>query len=60
MHRQSANTLPTPYHCNKFLKDGVCPWEAEGKTCKFPHLAREQYDAELAKMKAEAAAKAKT
>ena len=25
-----------PYHCNKFLKDGVCPFEAAGKKCTFP------------------------
>ena len=45
----------TPLHCSKFLNDGVCPFEKEGKKCKYPHLTREQYDAELARMKAAAA-----
>ena len=44
-----------PFHCNKFLRDGVCPLEKEGKTCKYPHLNQEQYDAEVARLKAEAA-----
>ena len=46
----------TPLHCSKFLNQGVCPFEQEGKKCKYPHLTREQYDAEVARMKAAAAA----
>ena len=46
----------TPYHGNKFLKDGTCPWEASGNTCNLPHLNQEQYDAKVAEMKAAAAA----
>ena len=46
-----------PFHCNKFLKDGSCP---NGDRCKYPHLTKEQYDEELAKMKAAAAAEAGT
>ena len=58
---QSSSRTPgkrlIPFHCNKFLRDGTCPFEEkEGKPCKYPHLNREQYDAELAKMKAAAAA----
>ena len=48
-----------PYHCNKFLKDGVCPYGQEGKQCKYPHLTKAYYDKELAKMKAAAVAGAK-
>ena len=44
---------------NKFLKDGVCPYEKDGKQCKYPHLTKAEYDAELASMKASAAAEAK-
>ena len=52
----SAGRRTVPYHCNKFLKDGVCPYEQAGKQCKYPHLTKAEYDAELAKMKASAAA----
>ena len=52
----AAGKRTVPYHCNKFLKDGVCPYEQEGKQCKYPHLTKAEYDAELAKMKASAAA----
>ena len=48
----SAGKRTVPYHCNKFLKDGTCPVE----NCKYPHLSKEEYEAELAKMKAAAAA----
>ena len=41
-----------PYHCNKFLNDGVCPYEQDGKQCKYPHLTKAEHDKELAKMKA--------
>ena len=54
--RSPAGKRNVPYHCNKFLKDGVCPYEQEGKQCKYPHLTKAQYDEELAKMKASAAA----
>ena len=50
----------TPLHCMKFLKDGTCPFEKEGKPCTYPHLNQEQYDAELAKMKAAAASATKS
>ena len=53
---RSASKRLIPFHCNKFLKDGVCPTEKEGKTCKYPHLNQEQYDAEAARLKAAAAA----
>ena len=53
---RSASKKLIPFHCNKFLKDGVCPLEKEGKTCKYPHLNQEQYDAEAARLKAAAAA----
>ena len=49
----AAGKRTAPYHCNKFLKDGVCPY---GEQCKYPHLTKAEYDAELAKMKASAAA----
>ena len=52
----AAGKRTVPYHCNKFLKDGVCPYEQEGKQCKYPHLTKSEYDAELAKMKSSAAA----
>ena len=55
----SPTKRTTPLHCIKFLKDGTCPFEKEGKPCKYPHLNQEQYDAELAKMKAAAAAATK-
>ena len=45
-----------PFHCNKFSKDGVCPYEAAGKTCKYPHLTKAQHDAQLAEMNAAAPA----
>ena len=48
-----------PYHCNKFLKDGFCPYEQEGEKCKYPHLTKAEYEAELAKMKAAAAVEVK-
>ena len=57
---RSPTKRTTPLHCIKFLKEGTCPFEKEGKTCKYPHLNQEQYDAELAKMKAAAAAATKT
>ena len=47
-----------PYHCNTCLNDGVCPFEKDCKQCKFPHLTKKQYDAELSKMKAAAPATA--
>ena len=60
---KSPSRTPTkrlvPFHCNKFLKDGTCPFEKDGKPCKYPHLNQEQYDAELARMKAAASAAAK-
>ena len=49
----SAGRRNVPYHCNKFLKDGTCP---AGDKCKYPHMTKEEYEAELAKMKAAAAA----
>ena len=52
---RDASKRTTPLHCIKFLRDGTCPYEKDGG-CKYPHLNREQYDAELAKMKAAAAA----
>ena len=54
----AAGKRTVPRHCNKFLKDGVCPYEQEGKTCKYPHLTKAEYDEELAKLKAAAAAAA--
>ena len=48
-----AGKRTVPFHCNKFLKDGTCPF---GEQCKFPHLTKAHYDEELAKMKADAAA----
>ena len=56
----AAGKRTVPYHCNKFLKDGVCPYEKDGKQCKYPHLTQAEYDAELAKMKASSAAGAGT
>ena len=52
----TAGKRTVPRHCNKFLKDGVCPYEQEGKQCKYPHPTKAEYDEELAKMKASAAA----
>ena len=54
--KSPARNRSVPFHCNRFLKDGTCPFEKEGKPCRYPHLNREQYNAELAKMKAAAAA----
>ena len=48
-----AGRRKVPFHCNKFLKEGSCQY---GDNCKFPHLTKAQYDEELAKMKAAAAA----
>ena len=52
--RAASTARRTPFHCNKFLKDGVCPYEQAGKQCKYPHLTKAEYDNELAKMKATA------
>ena len=51
----SAPPRKVPFHCNTFLKDGVCPYEAAGKTCRYPHLTQSHYDTKLAEMKAAAA-----
>ena len=48
-----AGKRTVPSHCNKFLKEGTCPF---GEQCKYPHLTQAEYDEELAKMKAAAAA----
>ena len=49
----SAGKRTVPYHCNKFLKDGTCPF---GDQRKYPHRTKAEYETELAKMKAAAAA----
>ena len=53
---RGATKRLTPFHCIRFLKDGTCPFEKDGGVCKYRHLNQEQYDAELAKMKAAASA----
>ena len=45
-HQPKKSKLP--YHCNKFLKDGAC----SGKNCRYPHLTKVEYEAELVRIKA--------